>query len=128
MKKATTKTASTKGKSSVAKNATTKPKSRSKTKKTSKKSDKDIIQIHVWDIKLTKDSKKRLRKVKNTLWGNAANAIEWGNWYIPVKNYLYTHIKKTLEDGMRDFFSIDKDIPIEIEDFMTNIIEYDNHR
>ena len=70
MKKATTKTASTKGKSSVAKNAATKPKSRSKTKKSSKKSDKDIIQIHVWDIKLTKDSKKRLRKVKNTLWRN----------------------------------------------------------
>ena len=128
MKKATTKTASTKGKSSVAKNAATKPKSRSKTKKSSKKSDKDIIQIHVWDIKLTKDSKKRLRKVKNTLWRNAANAIEWGNWYIPVKNYHKKKKKKSLEDGMRDFFSIDKDIPVEIEDFMTNIIEYDNHR
>ena len=93
-----------------------------------KKSDKDIIQIHVWDIKLAKESRKLLRKVKNVMWGNVANAIECGNWYIPVKNYLYTHIKKSLEDGMRDFFDVDKDIPIEIENFMTNIIEYDNHR
>lgn len=97
-------------------------------KKTSKKSDKDIIQINVRDIKLTKESRKRLNKVKNTMWGTVAHAIEWGDWYIPVKNYLYTHIKKSLEDGMRDFFSIDKDIPVEIESFMTNIIEYDNHR
>lgn len=97
-------------------------------KKTSKKSDNDIIQINVRDIKLTKESRKRLNKVKDTMWGTVAHAIEWGDWYIPVKNYLYTHIKKSLEDGMRDFFSIDKDIPVEIESFMTNIIEYDNHR
>lgn len=96
-------------------------------KKELKKSDKDIIQINVRDIKLTKESRKRLNKVKDMMWGTVAHAIEWGDWYIPVKNYLYTHIKKSLEDGMRDFFSIDKDIPVEIESFMTDIIEYDNH-
>lgn len=97
-------------------------------KKSSKKKESKTIQIHVWNIKLSKDSRKRLNKIKNNMWGSVSNAIECGNWYIPVKNYLFTHIKKSLEDGMREFFSLDKDVSVEINDFMTNIIEYDNHR
>lgn len=92
------------------------------------KTKKEKISIHVWDIKLSKDTRKTLRKIKECLWGNVANAIECGNWYIPVYNHKFTHIKKSLERGMKKFFNLEKDIEVVVDDFMTEIIEFDNHR
>ena len=93
--------------------------------RSSKNTNEKTIQIHVWNIKLTKESRKQLNRVKDCMWGSVAHAIERGDWYVPVKDYRFTHIKKELEEGMVKFFDIDG--TVEIEDFETNIIEYDNH-
>lgn len=102
-------------------------KSGSKKSHKAKDKDKDIIQINVRNIRLSKESRKCLRKIKDELWGSVANGIECGNWYIPVKNHRYTHIKEMLEKGMREFYSLNDDAIVAIDDFDTNIIEYDNH-
>jgi hypothetical protein len=102
-----------------------------KTVKTSKasKTKKEVLNIEVNDIRLSKDCRKRLKKVKDCMWGNVANAIEYGHWFIPVKNHRFTHIKKSLEKGMVKFFRLKgDDANVEVEDFFTSIIEYDNHR
>lgn len=93
-----------------------------------KSSKKEKISIHVWDIRLSKDTRKNLRKVKDCLWGSVADAIECGNWYIPVYNHKFTHIKKCLESGMKKFFKLKKDMEVVVDDFMTEIIEFDNHK
>ena len=85
----------------------------------------NALQVHVWDIRLTPKSRKSLNKVKDTIWGTVAHAIEWGSWYIPTKDYVFGHIKDELEKGMRKFFNIDDGVPVEVKDFMTNIIEYE---
>lgn len=64
--------------------------------------------------------------MKHCVYSNVANAIECGDWFIPVRNYKYSHIKKRLEDAMKDFYSLKDDVAI--DDFQTNIMEYDNHR
>lgn len=88
------------------------------------KTDK-ILQVNLRNVKLSKESRKLCRKVKDCLWGNVANAIECGNWWIPVKNHNYTHMKSEFEKGMREFYDLDFDVTI--ADFDTDIICYDNH-
>ena len=102
-------------------------KSAKKTAKTEKSYDKkvDTIDVNIRNIKLTKECRKRLRKEKNELWGDVAWAIEGGNWFIPMKNHNYTHMKDRIESGMKKFFNLEN--PVEVEDFDTDIIYYDNH-
>lgn len=104
--------------SSNSKNGTT-------THRRKKKTEEELISVNMRNVKLTKECRKRLRKVKDCLWGNVADAIECGNWYLPVKNHKYTHMKETFEKETMDFFHLDQ--PVCIESFDTDIIQYDNH-
>lgn len=83
-----------------------------------------LVQVNMRHVKLTNDSRAKCRKVADGLHGNVADAIEGGDWWIPCKNHNYTHMKSEFEKGMRKFFNLDFDI--EVDDFWTNIICYDN--
>lgn len=83
-----------------------------------------LVQVNMQHVKLTKDSRAKCRKAADGMHGNVADTIEGGDWWIPCKNHNYTHIKSEFEKGMRKFFNLDFDI--EVDDFWTNIICYDN--
>lgn len=84
----------------------------------------NLVQVNMRHVRLTKDSRAKCHKVSYGLNGNVANAIEDGDWWIPCKNHNYTHMKSEFENGMKEFFNLDFDI--EVDDFCTNIICYDN--
>jgi len=98
---------------------------KTKTSKKTKKSKVETIDVNIRNIKLTKECRKRLRKVKNAIWGDVAWAIEGGNWFIPMENHNYTHMKERIESGLKEFFELEQSV--EVDDFDTDIICYDNH-
>ena len=77
--------------------------------------------MHIWKIKLTKESLKVLRKHKNFLVGNVADAIECNDWYFPASTYEYIDLLDIIEKELHDFF----DLPKDVEVHMTNIISYE---
>ena len=81
--------------------------------------------MHIWKIKLTKESLKVLRKYKNFLVGNVADAIECNDWYFPASTYEYIDLLDIIETELHDFFDLPKDVEVYVEDFMTNIISYE---
>ena len=74
---------------------------------------------------MTKESLKVLRKYKNFLVGNVANAIEYNDWYFTASTYEYIDLLDIIEKELHDFFDLPKDVEVHVEDFMTNIISYE---
>ena len=92
-------------------------------RKPNKKASEETFNVNIRDVRLTKECYKRLSKVKNGLWGNVADAIECGNWWIPVKSHDYDHMKSEFEKGTKDFFDLEQDVCV--KDYVTDIISYD---
>ena len=100
---------------------------KSSSKKTSKKSSskKNINQIELKNVRLTKASYDSLKKIKNELWGNVANAIESPIWIIPFDSYEYTDIKNEMECvGIPEMFELPENAVVEIQSFESNILSF----
>jgi len=93
-------------------------------KKKKNKNKKDF-QLNLRHVKLSKESKKQLKKIKDSLWGNIANAIESGNWHVPSDTYEFIDVKTNFEKSMHEFFSIPKDILVEIDYYESNIMSFE---
>lgn len=89
------------------------------------KNKKDIKQVNVRNIKLTKKSKSALKKIKEPLFGNVAYAIESGNWWVPSDTYEYLDIMVDMEKSMYEFYDIPKDAIVEIETFDSDILSFE---
>ena len=74
---------------------------------------------------MTTESRKVLRKHKDFLVGNVADAIECNDWYFPVNTYEYIDLLDIIEKELHDFFDLPKDVNVHVEDFMTNILSYE---
>ena len=85
----------------------------------------ETIDVNIRNIKLTKECRKRLRKVKNAIWGDVAWDIESEDWVIPMENHNYTHMKERIESSLKEYFELEQSV--EVDDFDTDIICYDNH-
>ena len=90
--------------------------------KTSRKAKRETFDVNIRNVTLTKECRKRLKKVRDCLWGSVADAIECGNWWIPVSNHDYDHMKEEFEKGTKDFFNLEQDVCV--KDFDTDIVSY----
>jgi len=95
-------------------------------KKKSVKPKKYEYQVNIRNIMLTKESYKQCKKIKVDLWGNLANAIEGGNWYIPSNTHEYADLKHDMEKSMCSFFNIKKEkLLVEIQYFESDILSFE---
>jgi len=81
--------------------------------------------INIKHIAIARKSRAALRKIKDFLWGNALDAIECGDWWIPFDSYDYDAIKEHLETKVfHEFFKLPKDLKITIKTFITDILSF----
>ena len=80
---------------------------------------------NVRNIVLTKRSRDALsKKTENTIFGNVAEEIESGDWYVPGDETKYSRLRDSLVDSFRNFFSLSEEDPIEIKRFHSDILSF----
>ena len=77
------------------------------------------------DVVLTRESRKRLRKIKYWSFGNVADTIECAtSWWIPEDIHEYSDLKETLERHLAEFFELEDPDAVEIKSLRTNILSF----
>ena len=75
-------------------------------------------------VRLEPSCRRLLKKIKNWMWGNVADAVELPEWFVPVESHSYGHMKEILERRLEDFFDLEKS-SIAVKSFETDIISYE---
>lgn len=84
-----------------------------------------IRQVELRDVRLTKKSYDSLKSLKNSMWGNVADAIECPVWMIPSETYEYGELKKMFETEVaKEFFSLPESAVVEVQSFKSNILSF----
>ena len=77
------------------------------------------------NIVLTKRSREALSKItENQIFGSVAEQIEGTTWSFPFDDVEFSVMRDKAEEELRKFFSLEKDVPVEIKRFDSNILSF----
>lgn len=82
--------------------------------------------VSIRNIVLRKQTYDTLKKIKECLFGNIANAIECGNWMFPYHSYDYGELKLMMEFAFHTFYDIPEDVEIDIKRFDSDILSFES--
>jgi len=82
--------------------------------------------MNVHHIKLSKESRKILNKIKDKFGGRVSDHIEYSNWYFPFNSCVYSKIRNNLVKMIRQTYNVPDDVDIHIKSFEAGILSFED--